>query len=316
MQAVASIRLPVAILGYGNQGRAQALNLRDSGVSVFVGARPGAGAEQAKRDGFTVSDFSDAVFHAEVVMFLLPDHVIPGVYSDLGERLNGLFLGFSHGFAVHFCGLKRWEKSHFFLVSPKGAGVWLRKNYETRRYLPGVFAVGPSEHPETVRKVALWYAEAIGVAQKYLKETTFQEEVECDLFGEQTVLCGGIPQLIEAAYDILIARGHQPEMAFFECFYEAKLIIDLLLECGPKGMTQRISPTAYYGGQTVGRKLINAEARAEMERVFEAIRSGEFAARWMAEARKGMPTLKEASEKIAASSLQETYDKLCDKIRE
>lgn len=306
----------VAILGYGNQGRAQALNLRDSGIRVLVGARSGRGADAARVDGFEVCDFGQAASKSQVLMFLLPDHVIPQVYRDLDAELAGRWIGFSHGFAVQFGGLRIEERAGYFMVSPKGAGVWLRKAFETKVFLPGVYAIGSTSPSQAARELALEYAAAIGVSQRYLRETTFQEEAECDLFGEQAVLCGGIPELIDQAFRILVEKGHSPEMAFFECCYEARLILDLMLQYGPAGMAERISPTAFFGGKTVGRRIIDDRTVTQMHSVFDDIRSGKFAADWLREAQIGMPRVTEWRKEIAQSPLQKTYDKLKSFIQE
>lgn len=304
----------VTILGYGNQGRAQALNLKDSGIEVRVGARRGAGWEAAVTDRLEVMDIPQAIAWAEVVVWLIADHAIPAVYREVAPKLKGRTIGFSHGFALQFGKIPLDPEAAYFLVSPKGAGVWLRKNYQDKTYLPGVYAVGPTAASELARPLVLEYAAAIGVSQKYLLETTFQEEVECDLFGEQVVLCGGIPQLIERAFETLVSHGHSPEMAFFECCYEAKLILDLLMEYGPQGMADRISPTAFYGGRATGRRIIDETKVQELQRIFGEIRSGEFAKRWLEEANQGMPHVKQWREYIAQSGLQRAYEKLKDAI--
>lgn len=299
----------VAVLGYGNQGRAQALNLRDSGVEVRVGARPGKGAEQARRDGFEPLSPEEAVSLAEVVVFLLPDQIIPGVYAALGGRLDGKIIGFSHGFCLHFGFLEIRPGARYFLVGPKGAGALLRKRFEEGKGLPGVYALGPNAD-EPTRAVALAYARAIGVATSILLETTVAEETECDLFGEQAVLCGGILELMERAFQTLVKNGHSPEMAFFECCFEAAMITELWMRHGPRGLADAISPTAFYGGKTRGRRLITGDTQKVLDEMFAEVRSGAFAKEWMEEVAKGAPRLKQWKQDLAASALQKTYDSL------
>lgn len=300
----------IAILGYGNQGRAHALNLRDSGWKVTVGARPGNGFETALKDGFMPKSFQEAAEEAEVILFLLPDLVIPEIYRELsflfsdGQRE----VGFCHGYAYHFGAIERFPKTGYFLVGPKGAGVVLREAYQNRTLLPGVFAV-ISPRTET-RDLALAYAKAVGLSDKALIETTFQEETECDLFGEQVVLCGGIMELMESAFQVLIEKGHSPEMAFFECCYEAKMILDVWMKEGPAAFSRKISPTAFFGGLTRGRRLINQETREKMKEIFDEIQSGRFSSDWKSEADKGFPTLKKRIQEQTGSVLQKTYDSL------
>lgn len=304
-------RKTVAVLGYGNQGRAHALNLRDSGVTVLVGARKGDGSDKAKEDAFPVLSVEEAVTRAEVVMFLLPDQVIPGVYGAVAARpgLKGKLVGFAHGFAYHFGFIEKIPGCEYFLVGPKGAGAILRANFEKGAGLPGVFALSEGASPES-RELCLAYAKGIGVATSVLIETSFKEETECDLFGEQSVLCGGILQLMENAFEILVENGHTPEMAFFECCFEARTILELWMKYGPKGMAERISPTAFYGGLTRGRRIITAETRKEMEKVFAEVRSGKFAQEWMKEVELGTPALLEERRRLANSPLNAVYQSL------
>lgn len=300
----------IAILGYGNQGRAHALNLRDSGCEVVVGARTGKGFEAAQNDGLRPTSIFEAAKESQVLMFLLPDLVIPEVYSELSPLFSEgqREVGFAHGYAYHFGGIEKFSKTGYFLIGPKGAGVVLREAYQNHKTLPGVFAV-VSPRQET-RELALAYANAVGISSRALIETTFQEETECDLFGEQAVLCGGILELMESAFQVLIEKGHTPEMAFFECCYEAKMILDVWMKEGPSGLSQKISPTAFFGGLTRGRRLIDNNTREKMSVLFDEIRSGRFSADWKEEAQKGFPTLEKRLQEQKSSKLQKTYDRL------
>lgn len=303
----------VAILGYGNQGRAQALNLRDSGVNVVIGARPGRGATQAETDGFTPIPFSDAVMISQVVCFLLPDQVISEVFKSLQPALKGKHVGFSHGFAYVFGDVPKDPEIGYFLAGPKGAGALLRQEYLAGPGLPGVFAV-ESKLAET-REIALAYCKAVGIANRCLIETSFREETECDLFGEQVVLCGGIPRMMEMAFDTLVANGHSPEMAFFECCYEARLILELWMKNGPGGLSKRISPTAFYGGLERAKDILPEESsKKEFQKIFDSIRSGAFAKELMKEASDGFPVSKAEQSRLSQTLLEETYQKLKDKI--
>lgn len=301
----------VAVLGYGNQGRAQALNLRDSGVSLTIGVRPGGSAERAKADGFRCDSFHDAVKKASVVLFLLPDHVTPQVYQQLLPELSAQprFIGFAHGFAYHFKLIELVTHCSYFLVAPKGAGAILRDRFVKGLGLPMVYGVGQAPDSRATEQIALSYAKAIG-ARGLLHQTTFQEETECDLFGEQAVLCGGLLEMLEQAYTTLVQKGHSPEMAFFECCYEVKTIMDLFLKYGPVGMSKRISPTAFYGGTTRAKRLLNERTRAEMEKVFEEIRSGAFTKEWLGEVGAGFPMLRKRQEELKGSPLQLAYERL------
>jgi len=302
--------LTVAVLGYGNQGRAQALNLRDSGVNVVVGGRPGKSLSLAKEDKFTILDNAGAARAADIIMLLLPDQTIGEVYQSLKAELTAKkAVGFAHGFAYHFKQLGELALCGHFLVGPKGAGAILRKKFEKGGGLPGVFALGENATDQT-RQWALAYAKGIGVATSVLIETTFQQETESDLFGEQAVLCGGIMRLMENAFGTLVENGISPEMAFFESCYEAKLILDLWVAHGPAGMAAKISPTAFYGGTTRGERLIGDSSKREMAKIFQEIRSGDFATEWLAEVRKGTPRLTAERQRLAASQLEKTYEQL------
>lgn len=300
------LKKTVAILGYGNQGRAHALNLRDSGVAVNVGARPGKGWDLAVLDGFKPLDFYIAVKSSDIVVFLLPDHVIPKIYNEVKESLQARVIGFAHGFCYHYHWIEPVPSCSYFLVSPKGPGTVLRDEYLVHRGLPGAWAVGVGATSET-KAIALAYAKAIGVANIELIETTFQEETECDLFGEQAVLCGGLLELLNRSFEVLIQNGQSPRMAFYDICYETKLILDLLLRVGPSELYRRISPTAFYGGWRSGKRVIPIDTQKELESIFLEIRSGKFAEEWRGEIQKGLPTLEEAFKKTLSSPLEQAF---------
>jgi len=292
---------PLTILGYGNQGRTHCLNLRDSGVSFRLGLRSGPSAELARKDGFEVLDIKQAVEGAEVVLFLLPDEVIPQIYQEAAPLLHAqkVSVGFAHGYAFHFKKIEKLEGCKYFLVSPKGAGAVFRRRYELGQGLPALWAVESKE--EGLIQLAKAYALAIGCSEKFLVETTFQEETESDLFGEQAVLCGGIPELMRASYEFLVSKGFQPEVAFLECCYEAKLILDLWIENGFEGMFKKISPTAFFGAVTRGPRIVTEETKKEFEKIFREIQNGKFAEEWSQEVAEGKPRLKSALTKLSGS---------------
>lgn len=301
----------VAILGYGNQGRAHALNLRDAGVSVRVGARPqGAAWKYAVEDGFAPETFATAA-EAEVVMFLLPDQTIAPVFRELQTVLarGPKYIGFAHGFAYHFGGVPHLPNCQYFLVAPKGAGAMLRARYTSGGGLATTFAVAPDSHPGT-RALAESYARAIAGKASFIRETTFALETEGDLFGEQVVLVGGLTELMRAAFETLVRNGHPPEMAFFDVCQEVQVTVDLFLKHGPTGMAEKISPTALYGAATRGPRIINAESRAAMQKIFEEVRSGEFGKELLNEVATGGKNLAAAKARDAQSDWQKTYDSL------
>ncbi|RMD90635.1 MAG: ketol-acid reductoisomerase [Alphaproteobacteria bacterium] len=283
----------VAIIGYGNQGHAHALNLRDSGCRVIVGARENSpSGARAREAGFEVVSYGEAAARGDVVMVSLPDEHIPDVYAaEIAERLrSGTALGFAHGLAVHFGHVVPDAGLDVFLIGPKGAGRWLRAEYEAGRGLACLYAVHQDATGEA-RAIALAYAAGLGCGRAGIVETSFAEECVSDLFGEQAVLCGGIPALIEAGYRTLVEAGISPEMAYFECLHEAKLIVDLMFEGGPAYMRRAISTTAEYGGYLAGERLVTEETRQEMRRILDDVVSGAFAARLIADTRAGGPEL-------------------------
>lgn len=271
--------LTVAILGFGNQGHAHALNLRDSGVNVVVGARPGGrGAEAAAEQGFTVRSFAEASRHADLVMLLLPDEVQARVFADevAPNWPDHAVLGFAHGFALAFNLIELPPGRRALLVAPKGQGHKLRQAYVAGGGLPGLIGTaGPD--PDDTLELALAYAHACGALKGGGFLSTFREEAVSDQFGEQAVLCGGLVELVIAAWDTLVERGHSPEVAYFECLHEVKLIVDLIHEHGIDGMRERISTTAAWGGLEAGPRVIGVESRRAMARILDRIEDGSFA---------------------------------------
>ena len=278
----------LAVLGYGNQGRPQALNLRDSGQKVVVGARRGGSAWRcAEEDGFEVASIEEAARRADVALVLLPDEVQGEVFRREIERnlREGAALCFAHGFAVAF-GEIRAGRFDVVLVAPKGQGRRLREAYVEGSGIPCLIGV---EHDETgrARGVALGIAQGLGCLRAGGIETSFREEAVSDLFGEQAVLCGGVSAVMKRAFDVLIRRGYSPEVAYFECVHELGIIVDLVTRLGFAGMRDVISGTAAFGSLAFGEGIIGAEVEREMERLFERIESGEFAREWLEENRRG-----------------------------
>jgi ketol-acid reductoisomerase len=274
----------IAVIGYGSQGHAHALNLRDSGHQVVVGLRQGKSWTQAKGDGFLVLSVKEACETADVIMVLLPDEKQPSVYEkEIKPFLSaGKALAFAHGFNIHFHQVVPPENVDVFLVAPKGPGHLVRRTYEEGAGVPALIAV----HQDVTgqgKELALAYAKGIGAARAGVLETSFQEETETDLFGEQAVLCGGLTSLVKAGFETLVEAGYQKEVAYFECMHELKLIVDLMYEQGLEGMRYSISDTAQWGDFVSGPKVINAETKARMKEVLEDIQSGKFAKSWILE---------------------------------
>ncbi|RDZ26180.1 ketol-acid reductoisomerase [Lysobacter silvisoli] len=278
-------RPKIAIVGYGSQGRAHALNLRDSGFDVTVGLRPGGPTElKAKADGFTVQTPAEAVAAADLVAVLTPDMVQPQLYREVIEPniRAGACLLFAHGFNVHYGQIAPRADLDLVLVAPKGPGALVRREYEIGRGVPSVYAV----HQDTsgrAEEFALTYCAGIGGARQNAIRTTFKEETETDLFGEQAVLCGGATKLVQAGWETLVEAGYQPEVAYYECLHELKLIVDLFYEGGVTRMHEFISETAQYGALTRGPYVVDEDTRAQMRRVLKEIQDGTFARQWIAE---------------------------------
>jgi ketol-acid reductoisomerase len=279
----------VAVIGYGSQGHAHALNLRDSGVDVRVGLREGSGSKaKAEAEGLRVLSVADASAEADVVMILLPDTEQKRVYdAEIAPHLGaGDALAFAHGFNIRFGRIAPPEGVDVFMVAPKGPGHLVRRTYVEGGGVPSLIAI-EQDATGKARDLALSYADAIGSTRAGVIETTFAEETETDLFGEQVVLCGGLTSLVQAGFETLVEAGYQPEMAYFECLHEVKLIVDLMYEEGIAGMRYSISDTAEYGDVTRGPRIITSATREEMKRILDEITSGKFAEEWVAESESG-----------------------------
>ena len=281
----------IAIIGYGIQGRGQALCLRDSGCRVVVSELAGsANFEQAKTDGFVPVSAGEAAQAADIIQILTQDHVQAKVYQEhIKPNLKkGKALCFSHGFNIHFKQIKPPKNVDVFMVAPKGPGALVRRMYEEGKGVPSLVAVFRDATGDAL-KLALAYAKAIGATRAGVIETTFKEETETDLFGEQTVLCGGVTELIKAGFDTLVEAGYQPEIAYFEVLHELKLITDLIQETGISGMRRRVSNTACYGDLTRGKRIITERTRKEMKKILKEVQRGRFAKEWIKENEEGRP---------------------------
>lgn len=281
----------VAIIGYGSQGHAHALNLKDSGVNVIVGLYPGSKSQaKAEAAGLTVKNVDDAAKAADVIMILLPDEVQKQIYSSqIAPHLSeGKALAFAHGFNIHFGQIVPPEFVDVFMVAPKGPGHLVRRTYQQGQGVPCLFAVY-QDASGAARDRAMAYAKGIGGTRAGILETSFREETETDLFGEQAVLCGGLSALIKTGFETLIEAGYQPELAYFECLHEVKLIVDLIVEGGLAKMRDSISNTAEYGDYTRGPRIVNEQTRAEMRKILQEIQSGQFARDFVLENQAGKP---------------------------
>ncbi len=281
----------VAILGYGSQGHAHALNLKESGVDVRIGLRDGSASKsKAEAAGLAVKSIADASAEADVIMMLMPDTEMGEIYTAHVEpNLNdGDALFFAHGFNIRFDLIEPPQSVDVCMVAPKGPGHLVRRTYVEGGGVPCLIAV-ENDATGNAKGLALAYADAIGGAKAGVIETTFTEETETDLFGEQAVLCGGTSALVMAGFETLVNAGYQPEVAYFECLHELKLIVDLMYEEGVAGMRYSVSDTAEYGDLTRGPRVVNDETKAEMGRILEEIQSGEFARQWVEESRAGRP---------------------------
>jgi len=279
----------IAVVGYGIQGRGQALNLRDSGLKVIIAQRPGGpNHEKAVKDGFKPMSVEEATQKADVIMILTQDHLQADIYSNSIEPhlTKGKALAFSHGFNIHFKFIVPPKNVDVFMIAPKGPGALVRRQYEEGRGVPCLVAVHQNATGKAL-KIALAYAKGIGGSRAGIIQTTFKEETETDLFGEQAVLCGGASELVKAGFETLTKAGYQPEIAYFECLHELKLIVDLIYEDGIQGMRKRVSDTAEYGDMTRGTRIVNERTRREMQKILKEIQKGQFAKEWMAENKNG-----------------------------
>ncbi|WP_431271050.1 ketol-acid reductoisomerase [Dankookia sp. P2] len=302
----------VAIIGFGSQGHAHAMNLRDSGCAdVAIGVRKGGSWNKAEAAGFKVMTPADAAKWADVVMVLTPDELQGDLYREaLGPNMkDGAALAFAHGLNVHFNLLDPRPDLDVFMIAPKGPGHTVRSEYQRGGGVPCLVALAQNPSGNGL-EIALSYASAIGGGRAGVIETTFKEECETDLFGEQTVLCGGLVELIKAGFETLVEAGYAPEMAYFECLHEVKLIVDLIYEGGIANMNYSISNTAEYGEYVTGPRIITAETKAEMKRVLSDIQTGKFARDWMLENKVNQASFKATRRKLAEHQIEDVGEKL------
>ncbi|WP_457756366.1 ketol-acid reductoisomerase [Thermodesulfatator indicus] len=302
----------ICILGYGSQGHAHALNLRDSGLKVIVGLRKGGPSyEKAKADGFEPLDPAEACAQADVIMMLVPDQIQPEIYEKAVKPnlSSGKMLMFAHGFNIHFGQIIPPVDVDVTMVAPKGPGHLVRREYEKGAGVPCLIAVEQDATGNAFKR-ALAYAKGIGGTRAGVLETTFREETETDLFGEQCVLCGGVTALIKAGFETLVEAGYQPEIAYFECCHELKLIVDLIYEGGLSYMRYSISDTAEYGDLTRGPRIVTEDVKKEMKRVLEEIQSGRFAREWILENKANRPVLNALRRREAEHQIEEVGAKL------
>ncbi len=302
----------VAVIGYGSQGHAHANNLKDSGVDVVVGLRAGSGsAKKAEAAGLTVQSVADAVNSADVVMVLTPDEHQARIYREeiAGNIPEGATLAFAHGFNIHFQQVEPRRDLDVVMVAPKAPGHTVRSTYAAGGGVPMLIAVA-QDASGGAKNLALSYASAIGGGRAGIIETSFKEETETDLVGEQVVLCGGLTALIQAGYETLVDAGYAPEMAYFECLHEVKLIVDLIYEGGIANMRYSVSNTAEYGDLTRGPRIITDETRAEMKRILAEIQEGRFAEEFILENQAGTPKLKAMRRITQAHSVEQVGERL------
>ena len=302
----------VAVIGFGSQGHAHAMNMRDSGVKdVVIGLRPGASWQKAEAAGFKVMSPADAAKWADVVMVLTPDELQGDLYRDhLHANLRpGSAIAFAHGLNVHFNLIEPRADIDVFMIAPKGPGHTVRGEYQKGGGVPCLVAVHQNPSGNAL-EIALSYACAVGGGRSGIIETTFKEECETDLFGEQAVLCGGLVELIKAGYETLVEAGYAPEMAYFECLHEVKLIVDLIYEGGIANMNYSVSNTAEYGEYVTGPRIITAETKAEMKRVLEDIQTGKFTRDWMLENKVNQASFKAIRRRNAAHPIEDVGAKL------
>jgi ketol-acid reductoisomerase len=302
----------IAVIGYGSQGHAQAQNLRDSGLQVVVGTRPGGpGYEKALEDGFKPVSAREAAEQADVIQLLTPDHGQAALYrNDIAPSMGaGKTLLFSHGFNIHYGQILPPAQTDVVMVAPKGPGHLVRSEYVRGAGVPALVAIHQDASGNSLQ-TALAYAAGIGATRAGVLETTFKEETETDLFGEQAVLCGGVSELVKAGFSTLVEAGYQPEIAFFECMHELKLIVDLIYRGGLAYMRYSISDTAEYGDFVSGKRVITDETRAEMKKILEDIQSGTFARNWILENQAGRPMFQSIRNREKALLVEQVGAKL------
>ena len=307
----------IVIVGYGSQGHAHANNLKDSGIDVNVALRKGSSSRQkAEKAGFKVQEVKEAVRSADLVMVLMPDELQSSTYSsEINENIKqGAVLAFAHGFNIHFKMILPREDLDVVMIAPKGPGHTVRSQYLEGAGVPCLLAIH-KDVSGNARDTALAYASAIGSGRAGIIETNFQDETETDLFGEQAVLCGGLTSLIQAGYEVLVEAGYPPEMAYFECLHEVKLIVDLIYEDGLQNMRYSISNTAEFGDYTSGPKIITEDTKEEMRSILKRIQSGEFANQFMADSRlsndgKGGPEMKKFRDQAASHPIEKVGKEL------
>jgi ketol-acid reductoisomerase len=302
----------IAVIGYGSQGFAQSNNLKDSGCNVTVGLRAGSASwEKAEQAGLKVKSVAEAAAEADIVMMLVPDELAPDIYArEIAESITpGKYLAFSHGFSIHYRFIEPSSEANVFMVAPKGPGHLVRHEYLRGAGVPCLLAINQDPNGDT-KAIGLAYASAIGGGRAGVIETTFREETETDLFGEQAVLCGGLTSLIKAGFETLIEAGYSPEMAYFECLHEMKLIVDLVYEGGISEMRYSISNTAQYGDMTRGPVVVNDETKQRMKGLLADIQSGAFAKDWMKESRNGRPRFQQLDSEAREHPIEQVGERL------
>lgn len=303
----------VAIIGFGAQGAAHAANLRDSGISLVLGLREkGNSWKKAKKEGFSVYPISDAVAQANIVMLLIPDEIQASVYNEeIAPNIQKeATIAFAHGFNIHYEYIKPADGISVIMIAPKAQGRAVRSEYIEGNGVPSLIAVKKDYLGGNAKKMALAYAEALGSGKVGIIETSFKNETEADLFGEQAVLCGGMMELVKVGFETLVESGCPPEIAYFECLHELKLVVDLLYEGGYEYMQETISNTAEYGAWLSGKKIVNEESRTNMRAVLKNIQSGMFADGFMKEAKKGYPNMIAHRQEISDSLIEITGRKI------
>jgi ketol-acid reductoisomerase len=301
----------IAVIGYGSQGHAHANNLKDSGMDVTIGVRKGSSWDKAKKAGFTVKTPADAAKTCDVIMMLLPDETMGDIYNaEIAPNIKkGKYIAFAHGFNIHYGQIVPPADVNVFMAAPKGPGHLVRSEYTKKSGVPCLIAAHQDPSNDT-KEIAMAYASAIGGGRAGIIETNFREETETDLFGEQAVLCGGVTALIQAGFETLVEAGYAPEMAYFECLHEVKLIVDLIYEGGISNMRYSISNTAQYGDLTRGPRIITDETKWEMQDILDEIQSGQFAREWLLECKANKPVFNALTRRGEEHPIEEVGGKL------